>query len=111
MQGSIPSRRFGRTNLQIPVLTIGGMRFQQSWTDINSSDILRSNQNNIEEIFEYAFQNGFHHIETARHYGSSERQIGWALKTVPDSNRILQTKVPPKANPVEFEKELEISFK
>ena len=27
------TRRFGRTGLQISVLSMGGMRFQQSWRD------------------------------------------------------------------------------
>jgi predicted aldo/keto reductase-like oxidoreductase len=49
-------------------------------------------------------------VETARHYGSSERQLGWLLPQVPDPGRILQTKVPPQADPAAFEAELRLSF-
>ena len=52
-----------------------------------------------------------HHIETARHYGCSELQIGWALKKIQDPKRLIQTKIPPRDDPKEFESELEISFK
>ena len=31
---ALPTRRFGRTDLEIPLLSLGGMRFQQSWTDL-----------------------------------------------------------------------------
>ena len=107
---SIPFRRFGRSELNMPVLSLGGMRFQQSWTDINAKEILKSNQLNLEEILLFAAENGLHHIETARHYGSSELQLGCALQKIHDDKRILQTKIPPRENTIEFEKELEISF-
>ena len=63
----LPSRRFGRTEISIPVLSLGGMRFQQSWSDLEKSDITIASQRNIEEILSFAACNGFHHIETARH--------------------------------------------
>ncbi|MGE4582223.1 MAG: aldo/keto reductase, partial [Synechococcus sp.] len=50
-------------------------------------------------------------VETARHYGSSERQLGWALPRCEDSSRILQSKVPPREDPDAFEAELNLSFK
>ena len=31
---ALPTRRFGRTEIAMPVLSLGGMRFQQSWTDL-----------------------------------------------------------------------------
>ena len=58
-----------------------------------------------------AVGHGFHHVETARHYGSSERQLGWALPRCEDSSRILQSKVPPREDPDAFEAELNLSFK
>ena len=106
----IPTRRFGRTGLNMPVLSLGGMRFQQSWHDLQADEITKDAQHRIESILHLAVSNGFHHIETARHYGSSERQLGWALKAVPDSQRLLQTKVPPKQDPTAFEEELRMSF-
>ena len=57
-------------------------------------------------ILERSVAAGLHHIETARHYGSSERQLGDLLARVPDPARILQTKIPPTADPAQFEQEL-----
>ena len=106
----LPSRRFGRTEIKMPVLSLGGMRFQQSWTDINPGEITLNSQDNLETTLQRAKDCGVRHIETARHYGSSELQIGWACEKFPDANRLLQTKVPPSDDPKLFEKELELSF-
>jgi predicted aldo/keto reductase-like oxidoreductase len=105
----IPSRRFGRTGLAMPVLSLGGMRFQQSWTDLPSDQIEPDSQRNLQQLLERAVASGLHHIETARHYGSSELQLGSLLAAVPDPARILQTKVPPVADPEQFEAELRTS--
>ncbi len=94
----------------MPVLSLGGMRFQQSWNDINLTKIQSSSQKKLEGILKIAVKKGFRHIETARHYGSSELQLGLTLGNAPDSNRILQTKVPPREDSKVFERELEISF-
>jgi len=106
MTVTLPTRRFGRTELPMPLLTLGGMRFQQSWSDLPVDEITRESQEQLTGTLERAVACGFHHVETARHYGSSERQLGWALPQVPDRHRILQTKVPPRENPDDFEAEL-----
>ncbi len=106
----LPTRRFGRTELAMPLLSLGGMRFQQSWSDLPADQISADSQNNLRNTLERAVACGFHHIETARHYGSSERQLGWLLPQVPDPQRILQTKVPPQADSAAFEAELRLSF-
>lgn len=72
----VPVRRFGRTALPMPVLSLGGMRFQQSWSDIPAAEISAASQANLRATLERAVACGLHHIETARHYGSSERQLG-----------------------------------
>ena len=104
------TRRFGRTELSIPVLSLGGMRFQQSWTDLPAGEISSESQSNLQATLQRATQLGLHHVETARHYGSSERQLGWALPAAPDPTRILQSKVPPREDPDAFEAELALSF-
>jgi predicted aldo/keto reductase-like oxidoreductase len=110
MAAAIPTRRFGRTGLAMPVLSLGGMRFQQSWSDLPAAEITAESQANLRALLERAVAAGMHHIETARHYGSSERQLGWLLAEVPDPQRILQTKVPPQADAAAFEQELATSF-
>ncbi|MAS27242.1 MAG: aldo/keto reductase [Synechococcus sp. TMED187] len=109
MAAGLPTRRFGRTELSIPVLSLGGMRFQQSWTDLPAEEIKPESQKTVEATLQKAVDCGFHHVETARHYGSSERQIGWALPKACDPQRLLQTKVPPREDPAVFERELELS--
>jgi len=107
---AIPVRRFGRTELPMPLLSLGGMRFQQSWSDLPADQITADSQANLRRILEQAVVHGLHHVETARHYGSSERQLSSLLRQVPDARRILQTKVPPQADSAAFEAELQTSF-
>ena len=109
MTPPIPTRRFGRTGLSMPVLSLGGMRYQQSWSDLSGDQITPASQANVAATLERARAHGLHHIETARHYGSSERQLGWLLGPMADPQRILQTKVPPHEDPTAFEAELELS--
>ena len=96
---ALPTRRFGRTGIAMPVLSLGGMRFQQSWIDLAAEAITGESQRLLGDTLSRAVEAGLHHVETARHYGSSERQLGWALPESPDASRILQTKVPPQADP------------
>jgi predicted aldo/keto reductase-like oxidoreductase len=107
---TLPTRRFGRTGLAMPLLSLGGMRYQQSWSDLPPGQITAESQALVRATLERAVAVGLHHIETARHYGSSERQLGWLLPQVADPRRILQTKVPPNPDPALFEAELERSF-
>ena len=64
----IPTRRFGRTELAMPLLSLGGMRFQQSWSDLPAAEIKLESQQNLEQILVAAMAAGMHHIETARFY-------------------------------------------
>jgi len=41
---SVPTRRFGRTGLRMPVLTCGGMRYQQNFEDPPPAEIEARNQ-------------------------------------------------------------------
>jgi len=95
-------RRFGRTELQMPVFSCGGMRYQQSWSDISPADVPEANQDNLEATIHRAIDLGINHIETARGYGSSEMQLGSILPHLPRGKIIVQTKVAPSADPQEF---------
>jgi predicted aldo/keto reductase-like oxidoreductase len=106
----IPTRRFGRTGLAMPVFSLGGMRFQQSWNDLPESELRADGQANLRAILEKAVAAGLHHIETAHGYGSSERQLGLLLPQVHDPKRILQTKVAPSPDPEAFEADLRASM-
>lgn len=97
-------RRFGRTELQMPVFSCGGMRYQQSWDDMPLAKVEVKNQRNLEATIHRAIELGIHHIETARGYGSSERQLGVVLPTLPRQDLIVQTKIAPESDPGVFER-------
>jgi uncharacterized protein len=95
-------RRFGRTELQMPVFSCGGMRYQYKWQDVPQSDIPADNQENLEATIRRSVDLGINHIETARGYGSSERQLGEILPKFPRENLIVQTKVTPRTDAKDF---------
>ena len=103
-------RRFGRTELKIPVFSCGGMRFNQTWEQLPLDEVERQCQENVERIVERAFELGVNHFETARGYGTSEVQLGPALERLPREEILIQTKVPSKDTPEEFEETLKTSF-
>ena len=107
---SMRYRRFGRTELQMPVFSCGGMRFQQSWDDLAPDVIEEKGQRNLEATILRALELGINHIETARGYGTSEMQLGWILPRLPREKIIVQTKVAPCATAKEFRETFEQSM-
>ncbi|MBW4480567.1 MAG: aldo/keto reductase [Tolypothrix brevis GSE-NOS-MK-07-07A] len=103
-------RRFGRTELEIPVFSCGGMRYQYKWQDVPQSEIPRNNQENLETTIRRSLEVGINHIETARGYGTSEVQLGQILPKFPREKLIVQTKVNPEADAKQFERNLEKSL-
>lgn len=108
----VRKRRFGKTELQMPVLTCGGMRYQQSWQDDEAARaaITADNQKNLEACIRRALDFGINHIETARGYGTSEIQLGQILPKLPRDSFLLQTKIGPKETPAEFLETFETSM-
>lgn len=104
-------RRFGRTELSMPVFSCGGMRYQYKWKDVDPKEVPPENQANLEAVIHRSLQLGINHIETARGYGSSEMQLGRILPKLPRDRMIVQTKVAPKANPKEFVETFDTSMK
>jgi predicted aldo/keto reductase-like oxidoreductase len=103
-------RRFGRTNLQMPVFSCGGMRYQQSWSDVPWDQVDQAGQANLEATIHRSVEVGINHIETARGYGSSEMQLGPVLAQFPREKLIVQTKVMPKPTAQEFRETFETSM-
>jgi uncharacterized protein len=104
-------RRFGRTELQMPVISCGGMRYQFKWDDVPPAQIPADNQANVEACIQRALELGINHIETARGYGTSEMQLGNILPKLPREKMIVQTKVSPKATAGEFLQTFETSMR
>lgn len=103
-------RTFGRTGLQMPVITCGGMRYQHKWQDIPWSEVPDEGQRNLEACIHHALELGVNHIETARGYGSSEMQLGRLLPTLPREQMLIQTKVAPCEDAAEFLQTFETSM-
>ncbi|MEL7475880.1 MAG: aldo/keto reductase [Cyanobacteria bacterium P01_G01_bin.4] len=103
-------RRFGRTELQMPVFSCGGMRYQHKWQDIRPDEVPEAGQQNLEATIHRALELGINHIETARGYGSSEMQLGYILPKLPRHELIVQTKVVPSADPRQFRQVFEKSL-
>jgi uncharacterized protein len=95
-------RRFGRTELPIPVFSCGGMRYQYKWQDLGMAEIPDDSQENLEATIRRSLELGINHIETARFYGSSEVQLGQVLPKIARESFIFQTKVPPSQDPQHF---------
>jgi aryl-alcohol dehydrogenase-like predicted oxidoreductase len=115
----VPKVRFGRTQLQMPIVSLGTMRFQQTWGGqiTNMDDVNPKVQENLVAILKHAICNlGISHVEAARGYGSSDFQIGYALKQLFDDglvkreDLIVQTKVNPM-KPADFRATIEKSLK
>ncbi len=104
-------RRFGRTNLQMPVFSCGGMRYQYKWQDVPGWTIPKDNQDNLDDTIRRAIDLGINHIETARGYGTSELQLGRILPTFDRDKLIVQTKVSPTKDPKEFRRKFEQSLR
>jgi hypothetical protein len=114
----VPKVRFGRTSLQIPIITCGGMRLQQTWLpdfvpvlSPNRSKVLKSpSQDNIKDVVRSCLALGLNHFETARFYGTSEYQLVDALYELIQNGEInredfiFQTKIGPTKTREDFEK-------
>eukprot|EP00566_Odontella_aurita_P005356 CAMPEP_0113546118 /NCGR_PEP_ID=MMETSP0015_2-20120614/11632_1 /TAXON_ID=2838 /ORGANISM="Odontella" /LENGTH=618 /DNA_ID=CAMNT_0000446545 /DNA_START=8 /DNA_END=1864 /DNA_ORIENTATION=+ /assembly_acc=CAM_ASM_000160 len=92
----IPTVRYGRTELQMPIITCGGMRIQETWIPDNTP-LLRSNkskvvksksQDNLKDVILSCLKLGLNHFETARFYGSSEVQFVDALVNLMENGTI-----------------------
>jgi predicted aldo/keto reductase-like oxidoreductase len=104
-------RRFGRTEIRMPVISCGGMRYQYKWQDVDPATIPRDNQANLEATIHRAFDLGINHFETARGYGSSEMQLGNILPTLPRDKIVVQTKIAPHKDPENLLRTFQTSLK
>ena len=94
----------------MPVYSCGGMRYQYKWQDVPLAEVPADNQANLEATIHRSVELGINHIETARGYGSSERQLGLVLPTMPRDALIVQTKIAPCADPDQFVSEVNESL-
>ncbi len=86
------------------------MRYQHKWQDVPAQEIPSDSQANLEACIHRALERGINHIETARGYGTSEMQLGRILPRLPREKMIVQTKVAPREDPMEFRRTFETSM-
>ena len=99
---TIPSRIFGKTGLKMPVLSLGLMRSRYSPQNIPLDQIPVSGQRDLADLVGKALSLGMTHLETARNYGTSERQLASILDRYERNSLLLQTKVRPEDDPEVF---------
>lgn len=110
MTPQVPHRRFGRTELQMPVFTTGGMRYQQDWKDLPEAEITAESTAHVGRCIETSLSHGINHIETARGYGSSEFQLGQVFPEFDRDDLIVQTKIGIRNSREEFVDSFETSM-
>lgn len=91
-------RRFGKTEMNVSVFSLGLMRYM-------------SDQDNATVVVQRAVELGINHLETARGYGTSEGMLGRALPTIDRSKVYITTKIGVKATYDEFMRDFETSMK
>lgn len=96
-------RRFGRTEIAMPIFSCGGVGFiYDEFKEYPQEQIPLDNQNNAEATIHRSLEGGINHLETARIYGTSEMQLGAILSQLPREKLIIQTKVMPQSDPQQF---------
>ncbi|MGN7614172.1 aldo/keto reductase [Magnetococcales bacterium HHB-1] len=96
MPATMIYRRFGQTNKQLSIFTLGCMRFTYGWN--RPYDYLpEESLNHCQQTLQNAMDAGINLLETARAYGKSERLIGQTLKNNPQlkDHFLLMTKLRP----------------
>ena len=86
----------------MPVLTTGGMRYQDGWMDKPLAELDPATTAMTRAVVERSLELGINHIETARGYGPSERQLGTVLPDFDREKLIVQTKLTPSETGEEF---------
>ena len=93
-------RRFGKTNLNFSVFSLGTMRY------------LNSRENAVQTV-QKAVSLGINHLETARGYGQSEEYLGCAFSdglSLKRQQLYVTTKIPPTPNESDFDKYIDESL-
>ena len=87
-------RRFGKTEKHLSVITLGGMRFKNSWQEPRR-EIPIETLEQCRTVVKLAFDAGINHIETAWGYKKSETVYGKVLNEeakIPRNSYHLMTK-------------------
>jgi predicted aldo/keto reductase-like oxidoreductase len=103
----VQRRRFGKTEMNLSVLSFGAMRIGPANGEAEEQNLERA-QNTLRRALDV----GINHIETARGYGLSEQLIGAALQNgvIRREEFYLTTKIGPNESADEFRRNLDDSM-
>ena len=99
-------RRYGRTNLEISVLTFGAMRVPFNEEQASKEERASAEENAVATMCK-ALDLGVNHVDTARGYGNSERLIGLGLKELGRDKFHVTTKIPIQESREEAKKHID----
>lgn len=80
-QSSLPRRRLGKTNLEIPVIPFGTQGFGNNFGFVEDDEAVA--------LIKHAVSLGVNHFDCARCYGDSLRKLGLALREIPREDVII----------------------
>lgn len=78
---TLPRRRLGKTNLEIPVIPFGTQGFGNNFGFVEDEEAVA--------LVQHAISLGVNHFDCARCYGDSLRKLGLALKEIPREDVII----------------------
>ena len=105
-------RRFGRTELQIPVISCGGMRYQYKWQDVAPEERPRRQPaQSRSHAFTGRWILGSTTSRPPADTAHPKCSLGAVLPTLPRDRIIVQTKVAPHESPDEFLRTFDLSMK
>lgn len=93
-------RRLGKTEIEIPVFTCGGLRFQHSMNKADTPPV--ESIRNVESVVQRCLELGINQFDTANGYGTSETELGIIFKNIPRDKFHIQTKAPLRKDTSEF---------
>ena len=82
---SIPRRRLGRTELNIPVVPFGTLGFSNQFGFVSDEDAV--------DLINHAIRLGVNHFDGARCYGDSMRKLALAMAEIPREDVIITGRV------------------
>lgn len=106
LSGKIPTRKFGKTGHELPVLGCGGSAMVQMFIAMYGAKLISTDERVA--MIRHAYDQGVRFFDTARVYGESEEIMGAALKDVRD-NVFIASKVA-VANPEQVRRSVETTL-
>ena len=82
LDGNIPTRRYGKTGHELPILGYGGAAIVDHWEELYSVKL--KNYEERAKMIRYSYDKGVRFFDTARVYAESEGIMGNGLKGIRD---------------------------